>query len=346
MPKEYYTNMLSLRADILIVTKILTMRDKKLMQHLDDVGMDISLIMVESFITLFTTTCHPELTDVIIDHFVIDGAVVLIKAMVLILSYLRSKLMKLFSFSDTLIFFKTELKTRFVDPKKLSSDMMNLYLSKYLIGELRDFYTIKERNRHFENKCAVFSNNIICKAEWPVCYHALETLKATPEAAKSSLFKGNFIMDNFKFDYFSNKRVGNEENKIQNNRIKYEKREVNIEEDDLLIDRQRHTCKKKNRNYERMRAELKGVISNQVSDYNLFLNSQKGAGSPFTGQSDRANSYTTVKAIIKHNLNSPQSDDQDENSSSESQNSDKSIRSKGKRRKKKDSSPDRYSTVI
>lgn len=94
MPRDYYTNMLSLRADIQIVTKILIFREKKLVDHFRKISLDLSLIMVESFLTLFTNTCHPEICDVIIDHFLVDGSVVLIKAMVLMLAYLKEDILE------------------------------------------------------------------------------------------------------------------------------------------------------------------------------------------------------------------------------------------------------------
>lgn len=93
MPREYYSNMLPLRSDIQITYKILSIRDPMLLKHFAEVSMDISLITVESFLTLYTNTCHPELTEVILDFVFLHGAVTLIKAMVLLLGYMREHLM-------------------------------------------------------------------------------------------------------------------------------------------------------------------------------------------------------------------------------------------------------------
>lgn len=93
MPKEYYSNMLALRADIQIIYKILAIRDPELIEHFAEVCIDMSLITVESFLTLYTNTCHPDITEVIMDHFLIHGPVVLLKAMVLLLSYMRTELL-------------------------------------------------------------------------------------------------------------------------------------------------------------------------------------------------------------------------------------------------------------
>lgn len=93
MPKDYYSNMLSLRSDIQIIYKILSIKDPQLLKHFAEVSIDVSLITVESFLTLYTNTCHPDITEVILDHFFINGSVVLIKAMVVLLSYMREELM-------------------------------------------------------------------------------------------------------------------------------------------------------------------------------------------------------------------------------------------------------------
>lgn len=340
MPRDYYTNMLSLRADILIVTKLMYLRDKKLMEHFEEVGMDVSLILVESFITLFTTSCHPDLVDIIIDHFVIDGAVVLIKAMVLILSYFCTKLMKIDSFSDMLVFFKKKLQTCFVEPKKFSSDLMNLYLSKYLIEELREFYTMKERSNYYVNKPVVFNNSVKCKANWPICYQALETCKVVPETTKSNIFKSHFVMDNFKLDYFFQKRTAayspENDSKDIHSKFKTPKNEERIEEDDLLMDRQHHICPMKNKQYDKMKSEIKKLITKQLSNYNLFINSidaKSGNGS----NPHFSYSKETVKSVMKNVMNSSENEnsDQDESSWSESQSSPSKIETPTKMPKKK-----------
>lgn len=93
MPKEYYSNMLALRADIQIFYKLLSIKDPELVQHFAEVCVDMSLITVESFLTLYTNTCHPDLTEIIMDHFFVHGSSVLLKAMVLLLSYMRNDLL-------------------------------------------------------------------------------------------------------------------------------------------------------------------------------------------------------------------------------------------------------------
>lgn len=100
MPREYYTNMLALRADIQLVYRILEARDPELLEHFKFLHVDLSLFTVESFLTIYTNTCHTDITDVVIDHFLLSGAVTLIKAIVLMLTYLREKILDQKSFGS------------------------------------------------------------------------------------------------------------------------------------------------------------------------------------------------------------------------------------------------------
>jgi hypothetical protein len=92
--------MLSLRADIVLVHNILQLRDKKILTHFKKLALDLSIVVVESFLTIFTNTLHPSLVDVVFDHFLIDGSLVLIKALVLILENLKQQILETESFGS------------------------------------------------------------------------------------------------------------------------------------------------------------------------------------------------------------------------------------------------------
>lgn len=94
MPRDYYTNMLALRADIQLIYKLLAAREPQLLDHLNSLSIDLSLITVESFLTIYTNTLHPALVDVVMDHFLSHGPIVLLKSMVLIMGYLKDDLLK------------------------------------------------------------------------------------------------------------------------------------------------------------------------------------------------------------------------------------------------------------
>lgn len=103
MPREYYSNMLPLKSDIQITYKLLSIRDPALLKHFAELSLDISLLVVESFLTLFTNTCHPDITEVILDYVFLHGSVTLIKAMVLLIGYMKNSLMATESLGTLLI---------------------------------------------------------------------------------------------------------------------------------------------------------------------------------------------------------------------------------------------------
>lgn len=284
MPADYYTNMLSLRADILIVTHLLALRDKPLMDHFESISMDISLLMVESFLTLFTSTCHPTITDVIIDHFVIDGSRVLMKAMVLIISYLRSKLLTINNFGKMVAFCKAELKKPdLVDAVTFSRDLMNTYMSKYLINELRDFYTAKEKDdfRTVQNK-----TKVQCDANWPICYQSLDVIKANVDIERQLSFRSHFVMENFKFDYFSSKMLNDKKNRgnRDNEHALPDGLKNCIGEDHLLIERQRHICGCSSSELENMKTEIRDLIKFQIKNSDDFKRAQNEFVAPKSPQ--------------------------------------------------------------
>lgn len=98
MPQEYYTNMLSLTSDIKIVLDLLNVMHPRLASHLERLNMDLSNLIVESFVTIYTSTVREELCDVILDYFFIEGSLTLIKAQVLIFGYMKEKLITVGSF--------------------------------------------------------------------------------------------------------------------------------------------------------------------------------------------------------------------------------------------------------
>ena len=145
----------------------------------------------------------------------------------------------------------------FVDPKVLNSDLSTFHLSKYLITELREFYTIKEREKFYKSKqdrkplakCA-------CKKYWPVCYLSIENSKLHPERPYY-LFKNEFILSNIKLDHFAN---GNSKKKQQLS--------VDQNPEDLLVDRQRHTCACGAEEYDQMKAVIREKLSKDFANFN------------------------------------------------------------------------------
>lgn len=112
MPNEYYTNMLSVIADLKILQILFKLKEKTLFNHFKKVGIDLVMIALPCFITLFTN-CENKLCDVIMDAFFVGGGkkagfgfggdaggggrgpVILIKAMVIIFGYMKKDLMEI-----------------------------------------------------------------------------------------------------------------------------------------------------------------------------------------------------------------------------------------------------------
>jgi len=86
--------MLSVIADLKILQLLLKTRNKSLHKHFHSVGVDIVMVALPCFITIFTNT-NSRLVQIVMDNFFIDGAVVLLKTMLLYFDYLKKDLMKI-----------------------------------------------------------------------------------------------------------------------------------------------------------------------------------------------------------------------------------------------------------
>ena len=94
------------------------------------------------------------------------------------------------------------MKGRLVDPQKLHKDLGSFYLSNFLINELREFYTIKERETYFNSRPTELKPRMECKKQWPICYMALEASKNQVDNHILHL-TSHFVLSNFKANHFS-----------------------------------------------------------------------------------------------------------------------------------------------
>lgn len=94
MPKEYYTNMLSVLADMQIVQIIFQIKYPDLDKHFKKIGVGLEMVALPCFITIFTN-CSTSLVDIIMDFFFLDGPTTLIKTIILFFGYMRKSLLKL-----------------------------------------------------------------------------------------------------------------------------------------------------------------------------------------------------------------------------------------------------------
>jgi hypothetical protein len=186
----------------------------------------------------------------------------------------------------------------FVHPAEFSSDLDDFYLSDYLISELREFYLEKEKTVFFKSKKPTkVVAKTVCKKNWPICYQELEKYKHTMEK-NHYLFKCQFILSNYKFDYFDNKRTSAIP---PSNSVPVPADLVKVTEDDLLIERQRHNCDQMNEDFDRMRSSLRNnilrLVSNNTTVENPHRNRNKGPHHKHRKDSDPSKPY---EHYIKH----------------------------------------------
>ena len=100
IPKDYYTNMMSLTADINILILFINERFPKLIPHLRKLHFDLPMVLVEPFITVFTTNRN-DITDIIIDSVLIDGSRVYFKVIMIFFQYFSETILEMQEFRRT-----------------------------------------------------------------------------------------------------------------------------------------------------------------------------------------------------------------------------------------------------
>lgn len=122
---------------------------------------------------------------------------------------------------DVLQLIKGKFKSEFVDPLKFKKDLSRCYISKFFVGELRNFYTDKERisflKKQNPNKtikgCTTDTSNM--------CHQALYDYSILAERQKYYVFKSKGILSNLKFYHFH-------KNDLRNNKVKDKSRFIHL----------------------------------------------------------------------------------------------------------------------
>jgi hypothetical protein len=154
-----------------------------------------------------------------------------------------------------------EIKSNFVEPKKLFEDLNKMYLSKYLIELLRNHYTEKERKKLKKDKKNSATNLGDCKGDWPICLNNIIKNNYYHKSPSFYLYREESIMGNFKHDHFAKKRKHTNKEVIDRASVRttmgqefrspggpieqstvYEA-EIKNSEKQLLIERTKHICK-------------------------------------------------------------------------------------------------------
>jgi hypothetical protein len=99
LPREYYTTMISLTADINIFLLFLNIKRPKVFKHLQNCNFQLPMVLVELFITVFTTN-QTYMTDIIMDLILLDGSTVFFRVFLVFFSYFEKELLKLTEFCN------------------------------------------------------------------------------------------------------------------------------------------------------------------------------------------------------------------------------------------------------
>ena len=221
MPVEYYTNMISLTADINITLLLLANRFPRLLAHLNALHFELPMVLVELLITMFTAN-KTEISDIIMDAVLLEGTTVYYKVVLIFMEYFEEELMQRDDFSRVLLIQRPCLCLLRRSSKRtfriliisnlicvvffLTSKMCSK--ARFLLGEIRDIFTEKERQ--------VYRDRMKENSKIPsYCYHgdscvclkvlSMTTLRA--DRAKCSVFTTKGLLNNFKADHFSLSRI-------------------------------------------------------------------------------------------------------------------------------------------
>lgn len=93
IPREYYTTMISLSADINLILLFLRTNHQKVYKHIRKINFELPMFLVELFITMFTTN-ETAITEVIIDMVMIEGSLTYFKAILVFISYFEKEILQ------------------------------------------------------------------------------------------------------------------------------------------------------------------------------------------------------------------------------------------------------------
>jgi Na+/pantothenate symporter len=97
IPKEYYTTMISLTADINLLLLLMSLHKKKLYKHIMKINFELPMVLVEMFITVFTAHCT-LLTDIMMDLVLLEGSIVYFKVVLVFFGYIEQEVLKVTEF--------------------------------------------------------------------------------------------------------------------------------------------------------------------------------------------------------------------------------------------------------
>lgn len=154
-----------------------------------------------------------------------------------------------------------KIKTELVEPAKFFADMNKMYLSKYLIDVLRNYYTEKERKKLNKNKKNTSVGLMECESDWPICLENIVMNNYYHKSPSFYLYRSSSILENFKPEHFPKKRKQIKKNIVDRASVRdasgmelhspvynlfeseVQQADIKVSEKQLLIERTKHICK-------------------------------------------------------------------------------------------------------
>ena len=224
---------------------------KVLYKFMKEKGFDIFLnnLIFKFLMTLFTENTHPSIYLSVIDCLLLSNEIVLHKACLLYLSFIREDILKCKDLGEANNLFEFRLKE--IDNNKFSYELIksDFGLKLEIIQKQRQeklpkiIENIKKRNQNSKKTKQIKTDNV-CDLDWPLCLKALQE----PNVQNIMKYKTieNILIEKSYFDLSHNVKKLNEaliesnekELKKENN----EKRKKTLIFGNLLIDRQIHNC--------------------------------------------------------------------------------------------------------
>jgi Rab-GTPase-TBC domain len=97
IPKEYYTTMISLTADINVLLLLLSLHRTKTYKRICKINFELPMALVEVFITLFTGLA-PRMAEIVIDLIILEGSIVYFKVIMVFFQYIEKEMVKVKEF--------------------------------------------------------------------------------------------------------------------------------------------------------------------------------------------------------------------------------------------------------
>ena len=251
-----------------------------LYKFMKEKGFDIFLnnLIFKFLMTLFTENTHPTIYLSVIDCLLVGGQIILHRACLLYLSFIREEIFKCNDLGEASTLFDSRLKD--IDNNKFASDLIKSdfgikmdEIEKQRKEKLpKIIESIKKRNNSAKKQ--IKSDNI-CDLDWPLCVKNLQNTSVSNIMKYKTI--ENIVIEKIYYDLNHNVK------KLNEDLIESNEKELKKENDELrkktlifgslLIDRQIHNCGA----YSSSREKILGVQSRRQSSLmmDIFEQSEK-----------------------------------------------------------------------